>query len=212
MSALSIEEPARPGRHTPGRNWLIGCGGCGLLAVVVFIGVALFMKSRLEKAQDPERVWPLLQSVLPFDERPKQVRPLLGIALGGTTISLQDTRNEARVDLLAFGPGSEGAFDALFDAEKARTAALANASPLLDAAAGELEVQGRKVRTLHGRGLARSADASGAHAFVSKLRIDLSSSGGRSLSFQYELPDGDAATLGAAALAFLSEFDVWRGR
>jgi hypothetical protein len=212
MSALSIEEPARPGRHTPGRNWLIGCGGCGLLAVVAFVGLALFMKSRLEKAQDPEKVWPLLQTVLPFEERPKQVRPMLGLVLGGTTISLQDMRNEARVDLLAFGAGAESAFSDLFDAEKAATAAVANASPLLEAAAGELEVQGRKVRTLHGRGLARVVDASGARASVSKLRIDLSSPGGRYLSFQYELPQGDAATLGAAALVFLSEFDVWRGR
>ncbi len=55
-------------------KWLFWCGGGCLLAVVVgglilWFG-AQYAQEFINEARDPEKQWPKLQQVLPFDERP----------------------------------------------------------------------------------------------------------------------------------------------
>jgi hypothetical protein len=214
----SLQAPAAPPKSKAARNWLIGCGGCSLLAVLAFIGLVLAFKPMVQRwandGKDPEKAWPVVQRLLPFEQRPVQaeVKFAQPISLVGMTLAvLKDTRNGAHVDLLALARSQTQSFDQLFDAAETRENDFANMSPLFDPVAGKLDVQGRSVRTLFGRGMSsRKHDAEGDPVEGSKLRIDLTDATGDHLCFQYELEHGGAPELEAAALEFLSEFKLWK--
>jgi hypothetical protein len=200
------------------RNWLIGCGGCALLAVLAFVGLALALKSPIEgwinDGKDPEKAWVVVQKLLPYEQRPALAEVKFGRPIGwvGITLAvLNDKRNGAKIDLLAMSREQTSSFDKLFDAQESGHGEFANMSPLLDPVAGKLDVQGRSGRTRFGRGTSKR-DQSGGEVVeeVSKLRVDLTDATGDHVCLQYELGRGSAAELEAAATEFLSEFTLWR--
>lgn len=214
----NLEPAAAPRKSNAARNWLIGCGGCAVLALLAFIGIIVVVKGPIERwakqGSDPEKAWPIVQQSLPFEQRPAQAEVKFAGSIGfvGMTMAkLTDKRNGAKVDLLALPRSQTSSFDQLFDAAESGQSDLANLSPLFAPVEGELEVQGRNVRTLFGRAMSKQdGEANAVKREVSKLRIDLSGASGDHLCLQYELPTGDAHALEAAAIEFLSEFQLWK--
>lgn len=214
----SLQTTAAPPKSKTARNWLIGCGGCALLAVLAFIGLAFALRGPLEgwlnAGKDPEKAWVVVQKLLPYDQRPVLAEVKFGRPIGWVGITLAvlgDKRNGAKVDLLAMSREHSSSFDKLFDAQASGHSEFANMSPLLAPVAGKLDVQGRSVRTLFGRGTSKR-DEAGVEIVeeVSKLRVDLTDTAGDHVCLQYELREGGAAELQAAATEFLTEFTLWR--
>lgn len=214
----TLQTPAAPPKSKTARNWLIGCGGCALLAVLAFVGLAIALKGPIERwiddGKDPEKAWIVVQKLLPYEQRPVQAEVKFGrpISWVGMTLAvLTDKRNGAKVNLLAMSREQASAFDKLFDVHESGRGEFANMSPLFEPVAGKLDVQGRNVRTLFGRGMSKhDGGDNGAPEEVSKLRVDLTDTTGEHVCLQYELRQGNASELEAAALEFLSEFELWR--
>jgi len=96
-------------------QWLWWCGGGCLLALVVAatLGYMVFNygKQLVAEGTDPEKQWPKLQRILPFDERPVGYELNWGSSLLVETYALRDS--EGRVGLVMRFPESQaGAVDA----------------------------------------------------------------------------------------------------
>lgn len=106
------EAPAKSSRVP---KWLWWCGGGCLLALVLAIigGYMLFNvgKRLVEEGRDPERQWPKLERVLPFDQRPEGYQLNWGSSLMIETYALQDP--EGRIGVVMRFPESQaGSVDA----------------------------------------------------------------------------------------------------
>ena len=75
LEALSVKPPKK--RAVP--SWLWFCGGGCLLAILLVIVGGIFVFSKIEGATDGEVQWPLLNEVLPFDERPQNLEMMVGL-------------------------------------------------------------------------------------------------------------------------------------
>ncbi len=73
------EDDQQPVKKKGMPTWLkIGCGGCGVLLLVVILGVG-FVFTKSKDAANPDVQWPALAEVIAFDERPAGytiIRPL----------------------------------------------------------------------------------------------------------------------------------------
>ena len=72
------DENAAPKKGIP--FWVWGCGGGCLLAAILAIVLVVFAVDKVKDAMDPDVVWPQIDKILAFDERPS------GYQAYGTTI------------------------------------------------------------------------------------------------------------------------------
>ena len=57
---------APPRRGVPG--WIWGCGGGCLILMVLLVGFTVFFFNKLQRELGPEAAWPVIQTVMPFEE------------------------------------------------------------------------------------------------------------------------------------------------
>lgn len=88
-------------------TWLWFCGSGCLLAVVLAIVLGAWFASKFKDALDPEKQWPNVAEVLPFDERPRELDLKWGSTIGMDMFVFIDERGFAAI-LMRFRP-SDGA-------------------------------------------------------------------------------------------------------
>jgi hypothetical protein len=73
-------EPAPKKKTIPTWLWFCGGGCIGAVILAVIIGTWLFQKGveMVKEARDPEKQWPALAQIIPFDERPPELQLLAG--------------------------------------------------------------------------------------------------------------------------------------
>jgi hypothetical protein len=82
---------APPTKSIP--TWVWFCGAGCLVMLVIGIALLVFGMSFMKKAMDPETQWRALAEVLPYDERPPEMTPKMGMnTLGVKQVTLIDTR------------------------------------------------------------------------------------------------------------------------
>jgi hypothetical protein len=82
-------------------TWLWFCGGGCLLAVVlsIILGAWLFSKAKefVKESTDPEKQWPQLAQILPYDARPSELKLSLGTHIGADVYVFEDARGFAEI-------------------------------------------------------------------------------------------------------------------
>jgi len=196
------EAPAEKKSGVPKWVWF-GCGGGCLLALLLAAVASFFFMTFIRDAQDPEKVWPLVAEALPFDERPEGWTVSGGGMLGTNQIVMFPEGGKEMAMLYTF-PSSEG-LDELFDPES-----MANNMVMLsieNAEFGEIEIQGRKARTLR-----FEAPAPGTDETRPSLRIDLTGDGSVYACLQVSNPPDRGPVSDEDVQRMLEPFDVWRGK
>jgi hypothetical protein len=207
-------EPPAPKKSKALRNWLIGCGGCFAIAVIAFVVVVFvggsWLKKKIDESKDPVVAWGRVQTVLPFEAQPVQAEVKAAFEIMGlTNLAFVDKRNEAFVHVMKMPSQGQEDFDQLFDPQGSANSGVFGIGAAEGAVAGELDLQGRTVRTLYFRGRTNSAGGENRHGKdMQQLRIDLSSIDGNRILMHYALPSGSPEELRDAAIEFLSEFKL----
>ncbi len=198
------EKPAKKGRIP--RWLLVGCG-CGCLAVVAAVGAATwYLVGFYQEATDPEKQWPKVARVLPFDERPAGLELELGNPVPFLDrvfemYKLTNAADDYTATVMHFKSGPKEELDQMFDPDPEGT--VFGLGRPVDPVAGALEIQGRQVRTLRFRTVKGEGKAVGPG-----IRVDLSRPG-RMLAVEMRRI-GDQPLSDEEVLEFFAFFDVWR--
>ncbi|HEV8113464.1 MAG TPA: hypothetical protein VGR31_11880 [Planctomycetota bacterium] len=134
-------------------TWVWFCGGGCLLAVLVAIAAIAILVPMLKNAMNPEVQWEHLARVLPYDARPPELTPTMGLNFGESMdqVQLQDTRGfMITVQSLAGKSGAEQRRK-LFASEKPEFPENAGVVKFADLQSGTVDVQGRSLRILRMR-------------------------------------------------------------
>ena len=184
-------------------KWVwFGCGGGCLLALIAGAIAAFFMVRFVKDMQDPEKVWPLVQEALPFDERPADWEVIGGGALGTYEIVMIPPGGGPAAKLFSYTQG--GQLDELFNPES-----VVNNIPMMslkDMESSTVEIQGRSVRCMRFLG----PDPVSLDTQPS-IRVDLSGEGTRYVGFQMSMRGTDPVP-DETLQGMLEPFDVWRGK
>ena len=208
----SEELEIRPAKKRRGPVfWILSGCGCGCLVVLLALLVGgIFVYRHVQEGMDPEKQWPQIDDILPFDERPEHIRLEVALHLfGPDQFFLEDTRQSLTVALYRYGGSAE--VDMMFDAGSPANFAIS------DAESGSIQVQGREVRTLS---FANVPDSSKIPEWMSgwvelpeideagrTLRVDLSGPAGNVI---LDLSHHGGETVTEVQVeAFLEPFDVW---
>jgi hypothetical protein len=198
------EPPPRPGMP----RWVLyGCG-CGCLVTVLIAVLLLVLGVRVVgEATDAELQWPRLAEILPYDEVPFDLDLEVGFgfsAMENYTLVNQEAGYTASV--LSVEVHSEQDVDIFMIPES--QGVLSRLGQPVDGRPGELEIQGRVVRTLSFR-------KTRVPVFGDKLgpgvRVDLSG-GGRAILVDFRRTSSQEPFRDEELLEFFDYFDVWRGR
>jgi hypothetical protein len=96
-------EAPRPKKRVP--TWMWACGGGCLIALILGIagGTFLFVqgKKMIEEGTNPEVQWKKLAETLPYDERPQDVKLILGWHLGADVYAFTDDHGH-QINLIHF--------------------------------------------------------------------------------------------------------------
>ncbi len=139
--ADSAPPPKKKGIPT----WLWFCGGGCLLAVVLAIVVVTWAASKLAGSTDPEKQWPKVAEILPYDERPPELDLKWGSDIGMGMYVFDDSRGYAAILMHLPGGGSADR-DKLMNPD-AETGFM-NFGKRKDAKASKLKIQGRELDVL----------------------------------------------------------------
>lgn len=197
------EAPKKKG-GVPKWVW-IGCGGGCLLAVIgaIAIGVAGFLF--VKDAANPEKQWPRLQQVLPFQERPTDLQLGVGMSIPFVMeqFVLQNDKDKYTATVMNFKAGASGDFDQMFRADP-DNAPFGLGAPV-EPQVGEITVQGKSVRYLRFKTL-------GGQGMVDQLgpgmRVDLSRPG-RTLLVEFRRVGSTDPITDEEVTAFFAHFQVW---
>jgi hypothetical protein len=189
-------------RRVPKWVWW-GCGGGCLLVTLIAAVVAVFAFRTFRDATDPEKQWPKLAEVLPFDERPQGLELEAGIDIVGMSqFYLEDPARGLRATVMAFPEAARAEFDKYMNPEGELPFGFGRP---LEPQEVKLTVRGREVPALRFERIEREPDA-----FGPGIRVDLSGSGApRALELRRH---GAGPVEDADVEAFLAPFDVWRAR
>lgn len=136
-------------------TWLWFCGGGCLLAVLVAVVVVGLGWRFMKTATDPEVQWARLEHILPYDQRPPELKPTMGFGMSvGTSmeqVQLQDTRGFMITVQSQGGKAGAEARQKLFRADKPEFPKDLGVMKFEGVEPGSLEVQGREIRTLRMR-------------------------------------------------------------
>lgn len=186
-------------------TWALwGCGGGCLLATLVGIGLTILGYRFVRDGMDPEKQWPKLAEVLPFDERPANLQIAFGFGIGFDQFILTDPAAGAWAMVIEFPASAGEEYKNLLDPEFDTPFGLGK---LVDPEPGVLDLQGREVPCLRfSRVNPEPAGAEGAG-----IRVDLTGPQGKPRTL--ELRQRRAERVEDAVVAeFLAPFDVWRER
>lgn len=141
---------APPKKKIP--TWMWFCGG-GCLALIVLGVVAAGVAFKFaKKAMDPETQWAELAKVLPYDERPQNLKILFGNQLGGEQFQLHDDRSGFSIQIQHHTgkDGTEGR-EKLFGSDTPEFPSNLLVMKFEDMKPGLVNVQGRDLRVIRMR-------------------------------------------------------------
>jgi hypothetical protein len=146
MSETNWGETEAPVRKKRVPTWLWFCGGGCLLAVVFAIALLGFGVKFVKDATNPEKQWPAVAEILPFDQRPPELHLIAGNTLGADFFVFQDDRGFVVV-LMRLRSGDPGeARRRVMDPNQ--QGGFMSAGARRDMVAGQVHVQGRDLDVL----------------------------------------------------------------
>jgi hypothetical protein len=137
---------APPKKSIP--TWVWFCGA-GCLAVIVLgvvaaiVGVAFF-----KNAMDPEKIWEKVAQILPYDERPPELKPMLGMNVGIEQYQFNDSRGFQVTFQRHTGKDAARARSQMFDTDHPKFPQNMGVMKFKDIQPGTIDVQARSVRVL----------------------------------------------------------------
>ena len=79
-----------PKKRVP--TWVWFCGAGCLAMIVLGIILAVFFVGFVKNATDPEKQWTAIEKILPYDERPAEMTPIISINVGAEQFTIHDSR------------------------------------------------------------------------------------------------------------------------
>jgi hypothetical protein len=137
---------APPKKSIP--TWVWFCGA-GCLAVIVLgvvaaiVGVAFF-----KNAMDPEKNWEKVALILPYDERPPELTPMLGMNIGIEQYQFVDSRGFQVTFQRHTGKDAAHARSQMFDTDHPKFPQNMGVMKFKDIQPATIDVQGRSLRVL----------------------------------------------------------------
>ena len=208
---------APPKKKIP--TWVWFCGG-GCLAVIVLGVVAIGIGvSFVKKAADQEKQWPELAKILPFDERPPDLKLIFGNQLGMEQYQLHDERHGFNVQI-QHHKGAQGteAREQMFGSDKPQIPENLVVMKFADMQPGVVNVQGRDLRVIRMRmelaGFMKSVvPKEGQGALGSAMFVDATREGQDGLLFIQLIREGGSEPISDAELReLLQPFHVGPNR
>ena len=140
---------APPKKKVP--TWLWFCGGGCILAlllgvVVLGLGIRFF-----KKATDPELQKQALAKILPYDQWPAEMKPVMGFQIVGEVYAFEDSRGfQEQIQLHRGRDGAQGRKQ-MFDSENPQFPKDLGVMEFQELKAGKVDVQGRSLPLLRMR-------------------------------------------------------------
>ena len=165
--------------------WVWGCGGCGLIAMILVLVAIGMGVSTFTKMTDPEVVWPKVNEVLPFDERPAGFQAYGGDLFGSGGFAIINTSESLMAIIfdLELESGDDAEMDELFSGGVFKRDNKFGMTNVKDITPIKVTVGGREVKALRFRSSDEfdfpmmEAQKTGGEAWV--LLVDLSREEGR---------------------------------
>ncbi len=191
-------------------RWVFyGCG-CGCLAAIVLTAVVgWLMVDTIREARDPEKQWPKLARILPFEERPANLELELGnpVPFLDRVMEMYTLRDRSAghiATVLDFKEQDPAEFENMFDPDPSGT--LFGLGKPVDPVVAEIEVQGREVRTLRFRTLGGQGSV---EDLGPGIRVDVSRPG-HQIVVEMRRVGSQEPFDDAAVVRFFEPFDVWK--
>lgn len=200
------EVAAPPRRRIP--SWAVWTCGSGCLLFTVFLAILVLAVWRFTtRAQDPEKAWPALAEVLPYDQRPEGWEILGGelpfVDMAHFSLHPPDG-GEIRVQSF----GDARFVEHALDPDAPQNGSLFESTGMLDPEVGTITVQGREVPCLRFRAKDPGVeDEQG----IPTVRFDASPQTAPFVLIEVRA-QGPAPIPDERATELLAPFDVWRGR
>lgn len=132
-------------------TWLWFCGGGCLLAVLVAVVVVGLGMRAFKTATDPEVQKKKVALILPYDEWPKEMRPMFGFQVVGEQYTFQDSRGfQEQIQLHRGRDGVDGRKQ-LFQSNPPKFPKDLVVMKFEDLAPGTVDVQGRSLAVIRMR-------------------------------------------------------------
>lgn len=180
MAETAWTEHEAPPQKKKIPTWVWFCGGGCLAAVILGVIVIGLVFSYGKKAFDPERQWPNVAKVLPYDERPPEMHLVFGNQLGVEIYQIMDDRGYQLQ--LQRHTGSDGAEarKSMFQTDPPDIPTNMGVMKFEDLSLGTVEVQGRElavVRMKLGGMMKSMAPKEAQEAFGEMMWADLTPEG-----------------------------------
>ena len=199
----NAEETPRKKRRIPSWVWWGFGGGC-LTLTVAGIAFGVFAARLLKEGMDPEKQWPRLAEVLPFDERPGSIDLHFGLGIGADQFHMVDREKGLRATVVQYHSSSSEEYGHLMDPDFELPMGFGR---LEGPESGKLVVQGHEVPCLR-----FSRFNSGAEVDTGAgIRVDLTGTRERPRTLELRRHAGAERIEDAEVEGFLAPFDVWRG-
>lgn len=127
-------------------TWLWFCGGGCLLAVIVGIVFVTWFVGRMKEWQDPEKQWPKVAQVLPYDERPPELELEMGAEIFGMRMYFFSDRRGFAAVLMRLPVARASDRDKTMDPNT--STGIGPFGARQDAKASKVSVQGRELQSL----------------------------------------------------------------
>ena len=213
-SEWSLEDEPAPEKKRRIPRWLLfSCGGGCLLLVLICGVLGFFFARTASEARDTETQWGNLAEVLPYDERPTELKLEMGFNWGFlmdmSQFALVDPENDLAVVVISSDAPQQD-FDVIFDPEGVQ-APWGMGEPK-EPEVGEVEIAGRPCTVLRFSGIDGSLpllgeiDPLGAGAWVDMRSSEYP---GRIVQFRRQ-SDSREPIPDDVMQAFFSHFDPWR--
>lgn len=184
------EETAEPPKKKGIPLWLWGCGGGCLLMVALGLVLGVFLVGRIQDAADPEKAWPKVAEVLPFDERPPYDAFAFSV-FGMSLYALRDPESGDAVIVFRADNDDPEETDRVFRGEE--RGGFAGIGEMEDPEPRTVVVRGRECRALLVTGKPPALPMEGKQAEESQvmLLVDISSTPEELVMLQFVPAGGD---------------------
>jgi len=202
------QEPPAKKKRVPSWVWW-GCGGGCLLVLLVGVIVGILAWTKAREFVDPEKVWPNVAEMLPFDERPAGWDAKGGSFFGGGMFMLEPPP-ALNASLIVMRFRTQGELDAMLDPDSPQNTGFLGVGKIRSPEVGKLEIQGREVRCLryeHWR-----PDAEVDEPGNPGLSFDASGTGSIHVLVQILPHRTGEPVRDEEVRELLAPFDLWRGR
>ena len=199
------EEAPKKKRGLPKWLW-IGCGGGCLVAIVLVVLAIVFIVPAVRDMANPEKQWPNLEKVMPFDERPEDLRLLMGMPIPFVMdqFVLIGPDESFTATVMSFKSASPAELDQMFS-DSGQGAPFGVGAPE-DPELGAIEIQGEGVRCLRYSGIGGVPDGKQGPG----VRLDISIDGGRVAVVDMRRQGSEDPLSDEEIRAFFAHFDLWR--